>query len=245
MSAPNAPRRNPAYPHLHAPAGGYVFVVTYGRSGSTVVQNLLNAIPGYCIRGENANALSPLARSWHQISSAQPRAGLKARGIPTTPEEPWYGAEMVEPARYGHVLANVFVREVLALPKDTRVGGFKEIRFHTEPLFFPVHLGFIRRFFPRARFIFNTRGHDAVLKSGWWADMDEAQARAQLVQAEALFEAQITAHPATSLALRYEDYDGNPDGFRPLFDFLGEPFDAGLVAGVLARRLDHLQKPGA
>jgi hypothetical protein len=231
------------YPALHGPEGGFVFVVTYGRSGSTLVQNLLNAIPGYCIRGENGNALSGLARSWHQLSSAEPRKGLKARSTPSTPEEPWYGAELIEPWRYGNFLANVFVREVLALPKDTRVGGFKEIRFHTEPVFFPLYLGFIRKFFPKARFLFNTRDHDAVLKSGWWAEMDATRARAQLEQAEALFAAQIAAHPATSLRLRYEDYDGKPDGLRPLFEFLGEPFDAGLVAGILARRLDHLQKP--
>lgn len=237
------PPTNRTWPHLHAPGGGYVFVVTYGRSGSTLIQNLLNAIPGYCIRGENGNALSGLARSWHQMSTAEPRIGLKARGLPTTPEEPWYGAELAEPWRYGNTLANVFVREVLALPKGTRVGGFKEIRFHAEPLFFPAYLGFIRRFFPRARFIFNSRDHGAVLKSGWWADMDAARARAVLEQAETLFDAQLAAHPATGLRLRYEDYDGNPEGFRPLFDFLGEPFDAALVAAVLDRRLDHLQRP--
>jgi len=242
MTAPAAPRPS-AYPALQAPEDGYVFVVTYGRSGSTLVQNLLNAIPGYCVRGENGNALSGLARSWHQLSTAEPRMGLKTRGTPSTPEEPWYGAELIEPWRYGMFLSNVFVREVLALPRGTRVGGFKEIRFHTEPAFFAIHLGFIRRFFPKARFIFNSRDHDAVLKSGWWAEMDATRARAQLEQAEALFAAQIAAHPDTSLALRYDDYAGKPDGFRPLFDFLGEPFDAGLVARVLDRRLDHLQKP--
>lgn len=233
----------PMFPQLNKPKGGYVFVVTYGRSGSTVVQNLLNAIPGYCIRGENGNALSGLARSWHLMNVAEPRIGLKARGVPSTPEEPWYGAELAEPWRYGSYLANVFVREVLALPAGTRVGGFKEIRFHTEPQFFQPYLGFIRRFFPKARFIFNTRSHDAVLKSGWWADMDETRARKQLEQAEALFAAHIAAHPTISLHLHYDDYAGNPEGFRPLFDFLGEPFDQDLVAGVLNRRLDHLQRP--
>lgn len=242
MTARPAPRPGP-WPHLNAPQDGYVFVVTYGRSGSTVVQNLLNSIPGYCIRGENGNALSGLARSWHAIGTAEPRQGLKARGIPSTPEEPWYGAERIEPQRYGSYLANVFVREVLALPAGTRVGGFKEIRFHAEPLFFPAYMGFIRRFFPKARFVFNTRDHAAVLKSGWWADMDEARARAQLDQAETLFAAQIAAHPERCIRLRYEDYDGNPEGMRLLFDFLGEPFDPDRVAAVLAQRLTHLQAP--
>jgi hypothetical protein len=242
MTARPAPRPGP-WPHLTAPQDGYVFVVTYGRSGSTVVQNLLNAIPGYCIRGENGNALSGLARSWHAINTAEPRQGLKARAQPSTPEEPWFGAERIEPHRYGNYLANVFVREVLALPAGTRVGGFKEIRFHAEPLFFPAYMGFIRRFFPKARFVFNTRDHDAVLKSGWWTDMDETRARALLDQAETLFAAQIAAHPDRCLRLRYEDYDGNPEGMRPLFDFLGEPFDAARVAAVLDRRLTHLQAP--
>ena len=242
MTRRQPPRPRP-FTHLHAPRDGYVFVVTYGRSGSTVVQNLLNAIPGYCIRGENGNALSGLARSWHQIATAEPRQGLKARGTPTTPEEPWYGAEHIDPHRYGSYLANLFVREILALPAGTRVGGFKEIRFHAEPMFFPAYMGFIRRFFPKARFVFNTRSHDAVLKSGWWASMDETQARAQLEQAELLFDRQLAAHPDRCLRLRYEDYAGNPDGARALFDFLGEPFDAARVAAVLDQRLTHLQGP--
>src|SRR6478609_6549835 len=36
---------------------GYVFVMTYGRSGSTLLMGLLNTIPGYLIRGENDDAL--------------------------------------------------------------------------------------------------------------------------------------------------------------------------------------------
>ncbi len=41
-----------------APEGlGYLFIVTYGRSGSTLLQGILNSIPGYLIRGENRAAL--------------------------------------------------------------------------------------------------------------------------------------------------------------------------------------------
>lgn len=234
--------RQALYPHLLAPRGGYVFVVTYGRSGSTVVQNLLNTLPGYCIRGENGNALSGLARSWHALNFAEPRRGLKARGQPSGPDNPWYGAEVVEPFRYGSYLANVFVREVLALPEGTRVGGFKEIRFHAEPMFFPAYMAFIRQFFPKARFVFNTRSHDAVVKSGWWAEMPEDSARALLQTAEELFAHQIATHPDRCVHIRYEDYVGNPEGMRPLFDFLGEPFDVDTVAAVLDRRLNHMQK---
>src|SRR5262245_42168913 len=35
----------------------YVFVMTYGRSGSTLLMGLLNTLPGYLIRGENDDAM--------------------------------------------------------------------------------------------------------------------------------------------------------------------------------------------
>src|SRR5688572_1085508 len=35
---------------------GHLFIVTYGRSGSTLLQGVLNSIPGYLIRGENDGA---------------------------------------------------------------------------------------------------------------------------------------------------------------------------------------------
>ena len=35
-------------------------MVTYGRSGSTLLMGLLNTLPGYLIRGENRDALHHL-----------------------------------------------------------------------------------------------------------------------------------------------------------------------------------------
>ena len=57
------------FPDLNAVSEGFVFVVTYGRSGSTLLQNVLNTIPGYCIRGENANTLAHLAKACHAVES--------------------------------------------------------------------------------------------------------------------------------------------------------------------------------
>ena len=38
----------------------FVFIFTYGRSGSTLLMGLLNSLPHYCIRGENNNLLHRL-----------------------------------------------------------------------------------------------------------------------------------------------------------------------------------------
>ena len=232
------------FPSLHAPEDGYVFIVTYGRSGSTLLQNLLNSIPGYCIRGENNNTLYHLARAWNTVAQAKEMQGLRKRGEPSAQIHPWYGAELTRPERYARSLANDFVREILCPPPGTRVAGFKEIRFHHDAKFFRRYMDFMRRFFPKARFVFNTRDHAAVARSGWWAEKDPEEVAARLRRAEALYDAYVEAWPQISLRLRYEDYNGNPEGMRPLFDFLGEPFDEEMAARVLGQRLQHMKDEG-
>lgn len=233
---------NNRFPHLNAAPGGYVFVVTYGRSGSTLLQNLLNAIPGYCIRGENANTLVHLAKAWHAVETEEAMRGARRAETETTPSHPWYGADLLRPYSYGRSLADVFTREVLHLPKETRVGGFKEIRFHTTPALFRPSLQFIRTFFPQARFIFNTRSHAAVAKSGWWAEMPPEKVHHALQEAEVLFDGWIASYPDICLKMHYDDYAGNPEAARRLFDFLGEDFDLATVEKVMQTRLTHLKQ---
>jgi hypothetical protein len=228
-----------ACPHLNRPRDGYVFIVTYGRSGSTLLQSVLNGIPGYCIRGENNNALVPLVASWRALIESEPLGGWRKAAIVSPPDDPHYGAELIRPSAYGRALADLFVRDILNLPDETRVGGFKEIRFFVDPAMFRPTMRFLHEFFPRARIVFNTRDHAAVARSGWWARMDPARVSAQLKGAETLFDSYLDAHPDRAIRLCYDDYNGNPEGLRPLFDFLGEPFDAGRVAARLAQRLTH------
>ncbi len=61
----------------------YLFVVTYGRSGSTLVGGLLNAIPGYLIRGENDDALRHLWQ-YHRtlVAAKEKRTGTRSRTHP-------------------------------------------------------------------------------------------------------------------------------------------------------------------
>ena len=227
--------------NLDAPEGGYVFIVTYGRSGSTLLQNVLNHIDGYCIRGENNNTLAGLARAWDAVNRSEVMDKLRRNKAATGASHPWHGAEVIDPDHYGRVLADAFVGEVLRPGPKTRVAGFKEIRYHSQPEFFTRYMTFIQRVFPNARFVFNTRDHTAVARSGWWARQDPQEVSAVLTRAEQLYESCAARFPHRSIRLCYDDYNGNPEGLRPLFDFLGEPFDGDMVAHVLATRLDHMK----
>lgn len=220
---------------------GFVFVVTYGRSGSTLVQNLLNAIPGYCIRGENNNALAFLARAWRSLQSSRNIRNHIASARPTTAEEPWYGAEAIQSKPFGKALATGFVRHVLVPPPGTRVAGFKEIRWGNDGAPVEVVVDFARRFFPNARFVFNTRDHEQVLRSGWWAEKDPDEVRTRLTRLEEQFDACQARYPDRAIRIHYNDYVADHQALRPLFDFLGETYDADTVARVMARPLMHLK----
>lgn len=218
-----------------------VFIVTYGRSGSTLLQNLLNALPGTLIRGENENLIAPLARAWDVLHHSEQRQKMCAAEQVSTPQDPWYGYESVLPGAFGQTLAQGFIDTVLQPGPDTRIIGFKEIRWHNDPTLFPVVLDFLRLFFPRARILFNTRAHEEVQCSGWWKYMDPNNVRRQLAEAEALYAAYAARHPKVCLTMKYNGYITGPDAWRPLFDFIEEPFDGGLVSAVLSKKLVHLQ----
>ncbi len=218
-----------------------VFIVTYGRSGSTLVQNLLNALPGACIRGENENLLAPLARGWDMLRHSEQVARMQAEAKATGPANPWFGFEEVTPARFGTAMAQSFTETVLRPSPETRIAGFKEIRWHNDPLLFPVMLDFLRAFFPHAHILFNLRDHASVCRSGWWKTMNPARVTRILAEAEALYADYAARNPGATLSLRYEEYVQGPAAWQPLFTYLGEPFDAALVETVLARKLTHLQ----
>lgn len=230
---------NDRFPYLNMHKDGYVFIITYGRSGSTLLQHILNSIPGYCVRGENHNMLPHLAMSWKAATQA-----VENRPYPEDWDDsahPWYGIGNVNPEIYGKTLANVFVRDVLAPPSGTRVCGFKEIRFHATPALFWASMAFITQFFPKSRLIFNTRDHQDVSRSGWWKTWPSEKVYAELTGAEDLFTKCQQRYAKRSFALKFEDYRGQPEAFEQLFDFLEEPFDLDTVARISEKKLTHLK----
>lgn len=213
----------------------YVFIVTYGRSGSTLVQKLIGGLPGYHIRGENSDALRGLARSY--------RAALKAKegfgAEPTPPDAPWYGAYEIDPRRYGESLADQFVRQILVPPPDARAVGFKEIRYFHDPDELEHYIGFIREFFAPALFVFNVRDPAAVAQSSWWKEQPTNEVIGQVSNWNRIIEDYVARHSADCLLLRYDAFVADPERLRPLFAFLGERYDPAYVGRILEKRLQH------
>ena len=206
----------------------YLFVMTYGRSGSTLVQGILNTIPGYLIRGENSAALNHLHAFHATIAEESARGNLVNRRKVT---HPFYGMPDVPLDRSLADLRRLVVDTLLRPEPDTRVTGFKEIRWHQPDL--AAYVGFLREVFPGARFVVNTRHHPDVLQSKWWAKKDNSEYLAGI-------EERILAVAAdlgdAAYRLHYDDYVADPTVLAGLFDWLGEEFDLARVRETLGTR---------
>ena len=171
----------------------YVFIITYGRSGSTLLQRLLQSIPGYCIRGENDNLLVPLFRAQKTAIAAQKQHGIENTILP---EAPWHGIRDINTDGFTTDLLSAFVTNILKPDEDARTLGFKEIRYiHLEPPELEDFLLFLHRQFNGAKLVFNTRDTDSVLKSGWWKETDHSVARPRLQKYDAFFNSFTAEHP--------------------------------------------------
>ena len=221
------------------PDRGYVFVVTYGRSGSTLIQSLLNTIPGYLIRGENNNALFGLYKSWRALSRSPDIARMRHEASPSGPEHPWFGAEGIDTDAYRDALCAGFAQHVLRPPPETQVCGFKEIRTMSDPKAFAGFMGFLRDGFPQARFVFNTRNADAVSRSSWWRKHPPDDVKAMVASADHLFAEYVAANAAHSVMLCYDDYTKDHTALEPLFTMLGDRPAEGALSRVMATRLTH------
>ena len=212
-----------------------LFVITYGRSGSTLLQGILNSIDGYLIRGENNSTLYEIYRTYHALDYGRFHYGKDRRRT----YDPWYGMDRVDPIAFLKKVLAAFKAEVIKPEPGHRVIGFKEIRYShlyiadDEDYF--EYLAFLRRFFPGSAFIFNERDIEATSKDGWWAENPES--KAHLEAALERMRKAYALYPECSCWVSYDAYIQDIAALKDMFTFLGEPFEPEKIRRVLA--VDH------
>ena len=212
---------------------GYLFVVTYGRSGSTLMQSVLNSIPGYLIRGENRGALRHLYEFHHAVQKERrrQRRQRKRQGLPPTgltARHAFFGID-VFPLRTSIAGIRRLALTTLLRPEpDTRVTGFKEIRWAEEDV--ADYVEWLQKVFPGARFVFNTRNLDSVSKSKWWAKDPGSKAYLQGVEARLMELRDSLGEKAYHV--HYDDYAADPSRLKGLFEWLGEEYDEDRIRKV-------------
>ena len=206
---------------------GHVFIVTYGRSGSTLLLGVLNSLPGYLIRGENRDAVYHLYK-FHQTCAAE-RARHRKGGKADDSTQPFFGIGGYPGNRAVASIRRLVTETLLRPQADTRVTGFKEIRWYQPDL--PEYVEFLQRVFPGAKFVVNTRNHADVAKSKWWAEKDNSVETLVRIERDILAVAALLGDAAYHV--HYDDYVADPSVLRGLIEWLGEEYDAARVAEVM------------
>ncbi len=211
---------------------GYLLIVTYGRSGSTLLQGVLNSIPGFLIRGENRAALHHLFL--YEDTIVREKA-LQTRPKVLGPQKSWFGIDEYPEELAMASLRTLVLRGLLRPQPDTRVTGFKEIRWWQKD--WEAYFEFLDTLFPGMRIVINTRNHEDVAKSKWWAQMDDPLGK--LDDYEARLSAIAARFGDRAYRLHYDDWTADHDLLRGLYEWLGEPFDRETVDAVMAVRHSH------
>jgi hypothetical protein len=206
--------RRVAFPNL--------FIVSYGRTGSTVLTGIVNAIPGYIIRGENADLTGHLMAIADDL---RPHATRR----PTKPTEPWFGGEFYTDAMLDGAFRQFVDRILLgpAPPAGVRCYGFKEVRYTVDTV--EAKVAFLERLFPGAGFLYSVRDSKRVARS-------EFQNGVEVDYFEAAREkfANLAERP-NGFLVSHDELVTDPDGLLPrLFAFLDEPYNAPAIKALLA-----------
>ena len=212
----------------------FLFVLGVGRSGTTILQHVLNTIPGFCIRGENGGAIWPLVETYGRVKKNRTGDGKWAR---SWSGDPWFGFNEVSLDGLASSLRETFVSQILNPPPSTRCTGFKEIRFPIVNLAEKVDL--VRELFPRARFILNFRSLESTTKSGWWPNSGQSRrvVSRQLRQLSKLGK----SLGDTSYSVTYETFYSLEDERADLFRWLGAAYDRQAVDQAIKTPLNHLR----
>lgn len=224
-----------------------LFVIAQGRSGSTLLLRMLNEIEGYNICGENFNAVEKLADFYYllqKITQQIPKIEGVQNRFPTYEElEKWQhenysGFEWYN--IYDLKIIKQKLREIIVTMFNPnfhyKVWGFKEIRlgFKTNYEQLERQLNFITLLFPQAKFIFNTRNVENLIKSAWWAEKPEENKK-YLQKQQHLFKEYCIAHPQNTYQISYEDMIENTIRLHDMYDFLGLSFKIEAYKKVIKR----------
>jgi hypothetical protein len=185
----------------------YVFVVSSGRSGSTLVQGLLNALPGVLVRGENGFYLLALFRSQRRLRNYQRSFG----GNSWTPTSAFYGIAEADPDDFARATRRLMHTQLLARhnPLSVRTLGFKEIRWEelrTDE--WPAFFDFFERIFPNAKYVLNDRNPERVVDSGHWQKVERDKAMRTLLHGRELRAFLRGTRPERTFDLTFEVITG-------------------------------------
>lgn len=217
-----------------------LYVVTYGRSGSTLLTGWLSMLPGVLLRGENFLFPLPLAEADERMREF---SDLRFRGTEKTTSA-WYGLELSSYARWRRDIRRAVLNQLYPRQPFPRTLGFKEIRWWSRvpPDRFEATLDWLTSLFPPGGVVVLTRNLDDVMASAWWAELqgeERAHQRTQLEAFEQRALAYVRNHPDHACAITYEDFTTDAGCAKSLTEFLGVPWNEKVWRNALSQPFSY------
>lgn len=198
-----------------------VIVVTYGRTGSTLLQGLLNTINGVAVLGENDNAFYHLYMYQKTIKEASLRHNGEA------PNGPFYGCSMPRHELTAEAIRNVINAYFYSAKTITGAHciGFKEVKYYQIGSNLIEYLDFLDQNFPNPLFIFLSRAHHEIVQSGWWSDMCPQEVLEQVSAVETTAR-NFAQQRKNTYFIDYNDVVKENKNLRNLFHKIGATYNA-------------------
>lgn len=175
----------------------WVFIFGTGRSGSTSVLDMVNAIPGFFIAGENHGAMDVFLEMQQDISNFD--SPLEAFSFSAHYHGTWHKEDFSKAVQaYTLALIGKFDE------KTTHTVGFKEVN-HSRA----EELQFFADTFPGAKFIINTRRDTAGQSQAQdiFFDEETGLTEEQIEVNTQELEHWAADHPESSFLIQMEDFD--------------------------------------
>ncbi len=229
-----------------------VFLICQGRSGSTLLQRLLNQVEDCHICGENFGAILDLATFYQKIVQTNQKRQIydqflaKIKNSPTLTKQfqnnsgKVFEQMNVKPSWYNIYNSKQIIIDLRKILLDMynphnqyKIWGFKEIRFgldesNTDKNYsyenFEWEMDFLRLLFPNSKIIFNTREIEAMSQSGWWQKTFNAT-KILKQQQDYFLNYHYDQDNSSTFHITYEDIVQKSIQLELLFKFLKLDFD--------------------
>ena len=218
-----------------------VYIVTYGRTGSTLLNRYLNELPGFKIKGENGLFIETMMECERRLEFA-----TRHKYRRDSPTHPWYGAASIRVDRWRRDIYTAMINQLYPRSPIPKTIGFKEIRWpDVDPEQFEKLLDWTRRLRSPGAVVFLFRRHEDVMKSAWWASQSDAEqqhSRQRLREFESRCLRYSAVNPNSTVVVRYEEFVSDPASPQEICKMLGVSFREAVWRRVLWKQLLHLKQ---
>lgn len=223
------------------PTHRFVFVVTYGRSGSTLTQGMLNTLPRTLVRGENNLYLLPIFRAYASLETFKDKFGGPGAAKASSA---FYGLREVDLDAFAASVRQLVQQQLLGdvAPSNVDRLGFKEVLWHRiKPEEWSDFFGFMDLAFDDPLYVLNRRDVEMTSTSGFWQKKEPGVAEQQINRVRRLQDYLRDSRADRCVDTQFEamtsdDQAVAAEQLRRLAEFVTGSCDDDLLAALFATR---------